>query len=85
MKAIPAGLAILLAVRAAFLVIRRYPYNIQTANGVASSHDSLIDLLESIEHFLNRFDVYTRIPYFLNGRDSGQDNCGTTLHARPGD
>jgi hypothetical protein len=26
------------------------------------SYDGLVDLLESIEHFLNRLDIYTRIP-----------------------
>jgi hypothetical protein len=26
------------------------------------SYDALVDLLESIEHFLNRLDIYTRIP-----------------------
>ena len=27
-----------------------------------SNSKALIDLLESIEHFLNRLDIYTRIP-----------------------
>ena len=26
------------------------------------SYDALIDLLDSIEHFLNRLDIYTKIP-----------------------
>jgi hypothetical protein len=26
------------------------------------SYDALVDLLESIEHFLKRLDIYTRIP-----------------------
>ena len=26
------------------------------------SYDGLVDLLESVEHFLNRLDIYTRIP-----------------------
>ena len=26
------------------------------------SYDGLVGLLESIEHFLNRLDIYTRIP-----------------------
>ena len=34
----------------------------QAANGVISNVDALIDLLESIELFVNRLDVYTRIP-----------------------
>jgi len=34
----------------------------QAAQGIISNCDALIDLLESIEHFLNRLDIYTRIP-----------------------
>lgn len=34
----------------------------QATNGLADSYDALVDLLESIEHFLNRLDIYTRIP-----------------------
>ena len=66
-KAIQAGLAILLDVCAALQIICRYPCDIevdQAAKGVTSSWDALIELLESIEHFLNRLDIYTRIPPF---------------------
>ena len=34
----------------------------QAAKGIISDFDALIDLFESIEHFLNRLDIYTRIP-----------------------
>ena len=34
----------------------------QVANGVIASYDGIVDLLESIEHFLERLDIYTRIP-----------------------
>jgi hypothetical protein len=34
----------------------------QAAKGVISSFDALVDLLESIEQFLCRLDIYTRIP-----------------------
>jgi hypothetical protein len=34
----------------------------QAAKGRVSNCDALIDLLESIEHFVNRLDIYTRIP-----------------------
>jgi len=34
----------------------------QVANGVIASFDGVVDLLESIEHFLKRLDIYTRIP-----------------------
>ena len=43
----------------------RYPCDIQVnqaARGVTSSWDPLVELLESIEDFLNRLDIYTRIP-----------------------
>ena len=64
-KSIQAGLAILLDVCAALQIICRYPCDIevdQVAKGVTSSWDALIELLESIEHFLSRLDIYTRIP-----------------------
>ena len=41
------------------------PYDIQTnqaANDVISSFEALVDLLESIEQFINRLDIYTQIP-----------------------
>jgi hypothetical protein len=34
----------------------------QTVEGVIAGYDALVDLLESIEHFLNRLDIYTKIP-----------------------
>ena len=34
----------------------------QAAKGVTSSWDALVELLELIEYFLNRLDIYTRIP-----------------------
>ena len=34
----------------------------QAAKGIISNCDALIDLLESIEHFVNRLDIYTQIP-----------------------
>jgi len=42
-----------------------YRYDIgvhQVANGVIASYDATVDLLESIEHFLKRLDIYTKIP-----------------------
>jgi hypothetical protein len=33
----------------------------QAVKGSIDSYDALIDLFESIEHFLNRLDIYTRI------------------------
>jgi hypothetical protein len=37
----------------------------QAAKGVLSSWDTLVELLESIEHFLNPLEIYTRIPRTL--------------------
>ena len=34
----------------------------QAAKGVSSSYDALVELFEFIEHFLNRMDIYTKIP-----------------------
>jgi len=34
----------------------------QAIKDVSASYDALVDLLESIEHFLNRLDIYTKIP-----------------------
>jgi hypothetical protein len=34
----------------------------QAAKDVIDSYDALVDLLESIEHFLCRLDIYTQIP-----------------------
>ena len=59
-----ACLAILLDVRAVLqFFLCRWPDDvlvIQSAKGIISNCDALIDLLESIEHFLNRLNIYTR-------------------------
>jgi hypothetical protein len=34
----------------------------QAAKGVISSFNALVDLLESIEQFVKRLDIYTQIP-----------------------
>jgi hypothetical protein len=34
----------------------------QAVKGVTDSYDALVNLLELIEHFLNRLDIYTKIP-----------------------
>jgi len=34
----------------------------QAVKDVSASYDALVDLLESIEHFINRLDIYTRVP-----------------------
>ena len=63
-KAVQACLAILLDVRVVLQFICRWPGNvhvIQSAKGIISNCDALVDLLESIEHFLNRLNVYTQI------------------------
>ena len=43
-----------------------YPCDIhvyQAAKGIETSHDTLIDLLESIEHFLRWTEIYPQIPH----------------------
>jgi hypothetical protein len=42
-----------------------YPCDIQVSQafeGVSADFDALMDLLESIEHFLKRLDIYTKVP-----------------------
>ena len=42
-----------------------YPCDIQVSQafkGVSTDFDALVDLLESIEHFLKRLDIYTKVP-----------------------
>jgi len=34
----------------------------QTVESVTDSYDELVDLLGSVEHFLNRLDIYTKVP-----------------------
>jgi len=63
-KAIQACLAILLDVRPVHQFICRWPgdtHVIQSAKGIISNCDALINLLESIEHFISRLNIYTQI------------------------
>ena len=65
MTAIHTGLAILLSVCAFLYSLSARFCNIQAyqaVKGTTDSYDALIDLLESIDHFLNRLDIYTEIP-----------------------
>ena len=64
MVAIQAGLALLLSVCA---LLSSYVHCCdiqvyQAAKGMTESYNALLDLLESIDHFLKRLDIYTRIP-----------------------
>jgi len=59
-----AAFAVLLAVGLSLFSFG-YPGDIsghQTAKDISSGHDILVDLFESIEHFLNRLNIYTKIP-----------------------
>ena len=38
----------------------------QAVNGVLEDYDTIADLLESVEHFLNRLEIYTKIPPTLS-------------------
>jgi len=63
--AIHTGLGILLSVCAFLSSLSAHLRDIQTyqaAKGVLDDYDTLADLLESVEHFLNRLDIYTKIP-----------------------
>jgi hypothetical protein len=60
-KAIHTGLAILLSVRA-FLFSPGVTSNAyQVVKGAVDSYDALVDLLESMEHFLSHLDIYNKI------------------------
>ena len=66
-KAMHASLAVLLSatVCALFKFLRVYCCHIrvfQAAKGASDTYDGLLELLQSIEHFLKRLDVYTKIP-----------------------
>jgi hypothetical protein len=39
-----------------------HPSTYQAVNGVLDSYDALLDLFESIEYFLKRLEIYTKIP-----------------------
>ena len=34
----------------------------QSVKDVSTSYDALVELLESIEHFISRINIYTRVP-----------------------
>jgi len=38
------------------------PFVSQAFKGVSSDLDAVVELLESIEHFLKRLDIYTNVP-----------------------
>ena len=59
------ALAALLSVCASLWSLSAYLPDIeayQTVKGVTDSYDALVNLIESIEHFLDRLDIYTKIP-----------------------
>ncbi len=65
MTAIHTGLGILLSVCTFSLSPSAHLRDIQahqTVKGVIDDYDALGELLESIEQFLNRLDIYTKVP-----------------------
>jgi hypothetical protein len=63
--AIHTGLAVLLSVCAFLQFLGAHLSDIrayQAVKGTIDGYDSLAELLESIDHFLNRLDIYTKIP-----------------------
>jgi hypothetical protein len=64
-KAIHTGLGILLSVCAFLSSLSAHLSVIQTyqaVKGVLDDYDTLADLLEAVEHFSIRLDIYTKIP-----------------------
>jgi hypothetical protein len=64
-KTIHTGLGILLSVCAFLSSLSAHLRDVQTyqaVKGVLDDYDTLADLLESVEHFLDRLDIYTKIP-----------------------
>ena len=64
-KAILSGLAILFSVCAILQYPCGYRRDIQVnqaANGINFNDDALVNLVESIDHFLMRVGIYTQIP-----------------------
>ena len=64
MKAIHTGLGVLLSVCIFFWFLTVHLCDIQAyqaVKGVIDSYDSLVDLLESMEHFLKRLNIYDKI------------------------
>ena len=52
--------------------MRRNPSDIQldqAANGVITSCDALAEMLESIEHFINRLRIYAATPHSMRAVD----------------
>ena len=65
MKAIHTGLGILFSVCAFLSSLSAHLRDIQTyqaVKGVLDDYDTLADLLESVELFLNRLNIYIKIP-----------------------
>ena len=64
-KALYTALGVLLVVCPSYILTWRIRYNTrvhQAAKGAVDSYDAVVDLLEAIEHFLKRLDIYTEIP-----------------------
>jgi len=63
--AVHTGLAVLLSVCPFLWSLSAHLRDIQAhqaVKGTIDSYDALTDLLESIDHFLNRLDIYTKVP-----------------------
>ena len=64
MTAVHTGLAILFSVCPFFYSLIAQLRDIQAyqaVKGTVDGYDGLVDLLESIDHFLNRLDIYTKV------------------------
>ena len=57
--------SVLYSLYVSYLFLHAYPCDVQVSQafkGVSADLDVLEDLLESIEHFLKRLDIYTKVP-----------------------
>ena len=67
-KAMYSTLGIILDVCTIPRFIRRYPFDVgvnQAAKGVITSCDALAEMLESIEHFINRLSIYAEMSHSM--------------------
>ena len=82
-EAIHTGLSILFVVCVFLNLVHAYHYDIrvnQAAKGVTGSEDTVVNLLESIELFLKRLDIYEDPAYTCDGRDSNENSGRGSLH-----
>jgi hypothetical protein len=71
-KAVFTSIDVLLTVRPLNTLFNQVPCNLrrcQAASGVTSSYNALLELFERLGHFLQRLEIYTRIPRTMTMAD----------------